>query len=64
MAVDDGDASRIGDIADRLGKASSKALGPARANLINKGIIYSPQHGLVAYSVPGMADFVRRSDAA
>ena len=62
MAIDDGEASRIGDIADRLGKTSSKALGPARASLINKGIIYSPEHGLIAYSVPGMADFVRRND--
>jgi hypothetical protein len=62
MAADDGEQSKIGDIADRLGKASSKALGPARANLINKGIIYAPEHGLIAYSVPGMADFVRRTD--
>ncbi len=62
MAIDDGEASRIGDIADRLGKSTSNALGPARANLISKGIVYSPEHGLIAYTVPGMADFVRRSD--
>ncbi len=62
MAADDGEQSKIGDIADRLGKTSSKALGPARANLINKGIIYAPEHGLIAYTVPGMADFVRRTD--
>lgn len=64
MATDNGQPSRIGDIAERLGKASSKALGPARANLINKGIVYSPEHGMISYSVPGMADFVRRSDDA
>jgi hypothetical protein len=62
MAIDNGDVSRIGDIAERLAKPSSKALGPARANLISKGIVYSPEHGMIAYSVPGMADFVRRND--
>ena len=64
MAVDNGEPSRIGEIAERLDKRSSNALGPARANLINKGIVYSPEHGLIAYSVPGMADFVRRNDDA
>jgi len=62
MARDSGETSRIGDITDRLGKASSRSLGPARASLINKGIIYSPEHGTIAYTVPGMADYVLRRD--
>ena len=62
MAPDDGSPSRIADIAERLGKTSSRSLGPARANLIGKGIVYSPEHGMIAYTVPGMADFVRRRD--
>ena len=62
MALDDGRPSRIGDVTERLGKASSQALGPARASLISKGIVYAPEHGAIAYTVPGMADFVRRRD--
>ena len=60
MAPDGGQPSRIGDLADRLGKADSRSLGPARAKLIGKGIVYSPDHGLIAYTVPGMADYVAR----
>jgi hypothetical protein len=62
MALDDGEPSRIADITERLGKASSRSLGPARANLIGKGIVYSAEHGMIAYTVPGMADYVRRRD--
>ncbi len=62
MAVDGGEPSRIGDITERLGKASSRSLGPARASLINKGIVYSPERGTIAYTVPGMADYVARRD--
>jgi hypothetical protein len=35
---------------------------PERARLISKGIVYEPEHGLIAYTVPGMADYVRRRD--
>lgn len=62
MARDEGESSKIGDIADRLGKSGSQALGPARANLISKGIVYAPEHGMISYTVPGMADYVRRRD--
>ncbi len=30
-----------------------------RANLINKGLIYAPEHGMVQFTVPGMADFIK-----
>jgi len=59
MAVDDGTPSRMGDIAQRLGRRTA-SLGPARASLIAKGIVYPPQHGMLAYTVPGMADYVER----
>ena len=56
----DGDAgSSSGDVATRLGGGSS-SVGPARANLIAKGLIYAPEHGRVAFTVPGMAEFIRR----
>jgi hypothetical protein len=48
-----------GEIAGRLGK-SANSFGPARANLIAKGLIYAPEHGVVAFTVPGMAEFIRR----
>jgi hypothetical protein len=35
-------------------------MGPTRANLIAKGLIYAPQHGAVAFTVPGMAAFIAR----
>lgn len=59
MADDSGIPSRIGDIADRLGRKTT-SLGPARASLISKGIVYPPEHGMLAYTVPGMADYVKR----
>lgn len=62
MAADEGRPSRTGDVADRLGKVTT-SLGPARAQLIAKGIVYSPDHGMLSYTVPGMADYVRRRES-
>lgn len=51
---------RTGDIADTLGiKVSS--LGPVRAKLIRKGMIYSPAHGDIAFTVPLFDEFMRRA---
>lgn len=43
---------RIGDVAKTLGKASSSSLSLLRSNLLKKGMIYSPAHGDVAFTVP------------
>jgi AAA ATPase domain len=59
MAEDGDGPSQSGEVARRLGKESS-AVGPARANLIHKGLIYAPEHGVIAFTVPGMADFITR----
>ena len=59
MAVDGDHGSASGEVAARLHKKTT-ALGPVRANLINKGLVYSPDHGIVAYTVPAMAKFVKR----
>jgi len=48
-----------GEVAARLGRSLS-SLGPMRANLISKGLIYAPEHGFVAFTVPGMAAFILR----
>jgi hypothetical protein len=56
----DGDAgSPSGEVAGRLGRAVN-SFGPARASLISKGLIYAPEHGVVAFTVPAMAGFIQR----
>lgn len=59
MARDGERGSRTSDVATRLGRGLS-SLGPTRSELIKKGLIYSPEHGRISYTVPGMADFIRR----
>lgn len=53
-------ARRSGDIAGGLG-VKLNSLGPTRANLINKGMIYSPSYGDMAFTVPLFDEFMRRS---
>ncbi|MDF0532272.1 ATP-binding protein [Tsukamurella sp. 8F] len=58
--ADDGDGpSASGDVAARLHRTVQQ-LGPARANLIAKGLLYAPDYGQIAFTVPGMADFIKR----
>ena len=47
-------------IADAMGKKVS-SLGPARAGIIKKGMIYSINHGYLDFTVPLFADFIRRT---
>jgi hypothetical protein len=51
---------RIGKIAVQLHKGVSR-LGPLRARLISTGMIYSPAHGDLAFTVPLFDTFMRRS---
>jgi hypothetical protein len=51
---------KVNDVATRLGK-DQKALGPRRASIIKKGMIYSPSFGDVDFTVPLFDDFLRRS---
>jgi hypothetical protein len=50
---------RSGEIADTLGRAVT-ALGPTRSQLIAKGMIWSPNHGDTAFTVPLFDEFMRR----
>lgn len=59
MAVDGDAGSATGDVATRLNSKPS-SLGPVRAGLIGKGLVYAPAHGRIAFTVPGMAEFIRR----
>ncbi|GAB3542621.1 hypothetical protein GCM10027403_35550 [Arthrobacter tecti] len=59
MAEDDAKESSTTEIARRLNTKPS-SLAAARAQLLAKGLIYSPDHGKVAFTVPGMPDYIRR----
>jgi hypothetical protein len=50
---------RSGDIAEELGRSVS-SLGPTRAGLIAKGMIWSPTHGDTAFTVPLFDEFMKR----
>ncbi|MGA3128678.1 MAG: AAA family ATPase [Candidatus Korobacteraceae bacterium] len=50
---------RSGDIAVELGRTVS-SLGPTRAGLIGKGMIWSPTHGDTAFTVPLFDEFMKR----
>lgn len=51
---------RSGDIAEALGR-SVQSLAPTRSQLIAKGMIWSPNHGETAFTVPMFDDFMRRT---
>lgn len=50
---------QVSDIAKAM-QRTQKSLGPARASIIFKGMIYSTDHGYLDFTVPLFADFVRR----
>ncbi len=51
---------RTSDIADTMG-VKITTLGPVRASLIKKGMVYSPSHGAMACTVPLFDEFMRRA---
>jgi len=50
---------RSGDIAERLHRKVT-SLGPTRNQLISKGMVWSPNHGDTAFTVPLFDEFMRR----
>lgn len=58
-----GEGARVpsADIAKGLGRPRS-AISVARNNLLAKGILYAPDRGVVAFTVPGMADYIQRQN--
>jgi len=50
---------RSGDIADELNRTVT-SLGPIRNQLISKGMIWSPNHGDTAFTVPLFDEFMQR----
>lgn len=59
MAEDGEGPSVSSKVAERLGKPPS-SLGPTRANLIAKGLVYAPEHGRIAFTVPSFHQYIRR----
>ena len=50
---------RSSDVAEKLGE-SVQTLGPRRAKIIRKGMIYSPGHGDIDFTVPMFEDYLNR----
>lgn len=57
----DGSAT-VSDLASRMKKTRASDLSVARNELIKKGLVYPPERGLLAFTVPGMHDFVVRQE--
>lgn len=53
-------AHRTGDVANAL-DVKVTSLGPVRARLIKKGMVYSPAHGDMAFTVPLFDEFMIRA---
>jgi hypothetical protein len=52
---------RTADVAKTLNRENNK-LGPTRDALIKKGMVWSPEHGLIAFTVPLFDQFMRRKE--
>lgn len=50
----------VADIARHMGKGRTSDISVARVELIRKGLVYAPERGLLAFTVPGMHEFIAR----
>ena len=57
----DGPAT-VSALASRMHKSRASDLSVARNELIKKGLVYPPERGMLAFTVPGMHEFVLRQD--
>ncbi len=53
-------AQQAKDVAALLGRTSEQ-MGPTRSRLIDKGLLYTPGHGLAAFTVPQFDRFMHRT---
>ena len=51
---------KASDVADVMGRTSQN-LAPTRAELINMGLLYTPEHGYAAFTVPHFDKFIMRA---
>ncbi|MGB3374814.1 MAG: BREX system ATP-binding domain-containing protein [Microbacterium sp.] len=54
------EAQKASDVAEVMGRTSQN-LGPTRAELINMGLLYTPEHGYAAFTVPHFDKFLIRA---
>lgn len=50
----------IATVAAAMGRTRTSTLSVARDELIKKGLLYAPERGVLAFTVPGMGDFIDR----
>ncbi|MCL3838444.1 hypothetical protein [Aeromicrobium duanguangcaii] len=53
---------KAADVAEVMGRTSEN-LAPTRAELINMGLLYTPEHGYAAFTVPHFDKFILRAIA-
>lgn len=53
------EAQKAQDVAAVIGRKSTQ-MGPTRAQLINMGLLYTPEHGYAAFTVPHFDKFLKR----
>jgi hypothetical protein len=54
------EAQKAQDVATVIGRKSTQ-MGPTRAQLINMGLLYTPEHGYAAFTVPHFDKFLLRA---
>jgi len=52
----------ISDLAAAMGKRRVSDLSVARSEVIKKGLLYAPERGQLAFTVPGMHTFIAQQD--
>ena len=60
MSEEEGDSVPVSEVSSRM-KSITTSLSARRASLIEKGVLYSPAYGRIAFTVPGMDRFIKRS---
>ncbi len=50
---------RAAEVAERVGRTAQQA-GPVRSRLINKGLLYTPEYGYAAFTVPQFDKYMLR----
>lgn len=53
-------AQKAANVAARMGRTSPQ-MAPTRAELINMGLLYTPEHGYAAFTVPHFDQFMKRA---
>lgn len=51
-------AAAVADIVRSMRKTRTSDISVSRKELIKKGLVYAPERGLLAFTVPGMYNFV------